>query len=98
VSYRLGELSYQIVRRMLKSPFVALPNILAGRALVPELLQHQATPEALAARLAQELEHAADDEEYFGEFSRLHESLRLDADARAAQAVLAWIEQHRALD
>lgn len=98
VSYRLGELSYQIVRRLLKSPFVALPNILAGRALVPELLQHEATPEALAAGLTQELERAARGDEYFGEFSRLHESLRLDADARAAQAVLAWIEQHRALD
>jgi lipid-A-disaccharide synthase len=98
VSYRLGELSYQIVRRLLKSPFVALPNILAGRALVPELLQHEATPEALAARLSRELGRAAAEDDYFGEFSRLHESLRLDADARSAQAVLAWIEQHRALD
>jgi lipid-A-disaccharide synthase len=98
VSYRLGELSYQIVRRLLKSPYVALPNILAGRALVPELLQHAATPEALADALDLEFKRVHDDPDYLGEFSRLHESLRLNADEQAARAVLAWIEQHRALD
>jgi len=82
----------------LKTPYVALPNILAGRALVPELLQHAATPEALANALDLEFKRVHDDPNYLAEFARLHESLRLNADEQAACAVLAWIEQHRALD
>jgi lipid-A-disaccharide synthase len=94
VSYRLGEISYQIVRRVLRTPFVALPNILAGYALVPELLQHQATPEALASGLEQQLRRAQQDPGYLATFSRLHEQLRLNADEAAAQAVQEWIDLH----
>lgn len=97
VSYRLGEMSYRLLRRLVKTPYVALPNILAGRALVPELLQHAATPEALADGLAGELARSRSDAAYFDEFIRLHQALRLDADARSAAAVLAWIEQHGSL-
>lgn len=87
VSYRLGAVTYQIVRRMLRTPFVALPNILARRALVPELLQDDATAPALAAHLLAELDKAHGDPEYLHEFARLHGLLRQNADARAAEAV-----------
>jgi lipid-A-disaccharide synthase len=92
VSYRLGALTYELVRRMLRTPFVALPNILAGRALVPELLQHEATAEALAARMLSELDKAHRNPEYFTEFERLHRLLRRQADARAAEAVSGWLD------
>jgi lipid-A-disaccharide synthase len=92
VSYRLGPLTYQLVRRLLRTSHVALPNILAGRELVPELLQQQATAPALAARLLAELDKAHRDPEYFTEFARLHRVLRRHADARAAEAVSACIE------
>lgn len=91
VSYRLGPLTYRIVRRMLRTPYVALPNILAGRELVPELLQDAATAEALAAELVAVLDKARNDPEYLREFGRLHAALRQDADARAAEAVSAWL-------
>lgn len=87
VSYRLGAITYQVVRRMLRTPYVALPNILAGRMLVPELLQNAATAEALAGTLLAELDKAHDDPEYLQEFARLHHVLRQSADVRAAQAV-----------
>ena len=93
VSYRLGELTYQLVSRLLRTPYVALPNILAGEELVPELLQHDATPEALAENLLAELERAAADAEYLSRFEALHRSLRQGADARAAHAVLDWLER-----
>ena len=48
VGYRLGALSYQLAKRVVRTPYVALPNILAGRELVPELLQDAATGPALA--------------------------------------------------
>ena len=56
VSYRLGPLAARLARRLLHTDFVALPNILAGRALVPELLQERATPQALADQLLNELD------------------------------------------
>jgi lipid-A-disaccharide synthase len=48
VMYKLSGLTYAIARRLIRVPFVAIPNILAGKPLVPELLQTEATPEKLA--------------------------------------------------
>ncbi|MBF2719797.1 lipid-A-disaccharide synthase [Psychrobacter sp. NG254] len=43
VVYQLNQLTYQIAKRLVKVPYVALPNILAGAAIVPELIQEQAS-------------------------------------------------------
>ena len=43
VVYQLNQLTYQIAKRLVKVPYVALPNILAGTAIVPELIQEQAS-------------------------------------------------------
>ncbi len=93
VSYRLGELTYRLVRRLLRTPFVALPNILQGSQLVPELLQHDATPEALAENLLVQLDKVTADAEYLSQFEALHTTLRQGADDRAAEAVLGWLER-----
>ena len=54
IAYRMPALSAWLMRRKGRIPYVGLPNILAAQPLVPELLQEQATPEALAdAVLAQ---------------------------------------------
>jgi lipid-A-disaccharide synthase len=91
VSYRLGELTYQVVRRLLRTRYVALPNILEGSELVPELLQHDATPEALAENLLDQLDKRAGDAEYLTRFEALHSQLRREANDRAAEAVLEWL-------
>ena len=92
VTYRLGALSYRIVKALLRTPYVALPNILAGRRLVPELLQDDAQPERLARALLAELERARAGT-HVTEFKALHASLRRGANQRAAAAVLALIDQ-----
>lgn len=51
VAYRLAPLTFWILKRMVKSPYISLPNLLAQRLLVPELLQDDATPAALAQTL-----------------------------------------------
>jgi lipid-A-disaccharide synthase len=91
VCYRLGPLTYRLVRALLRTEHVALPNILAGRRLVPELLQDAATPAALADALVGELDKAARDPEYLAAFRHLHATLRRDADERAAEAVAALL-------
>ncbi len=48
VMYRLSQITYQIAKRLILLPYVAMPNILAGRVIVPEFLQNSAKPEALA--------------------------------------------------
>src|SRR5262245_12959011 len=88
VTYRLPTLSYHLVKSLKRSEFVALPNILAGRALVPELLQDAAQPIALARALLGEMGRATMEPGYFDEFARLHEQLRRGASARAAEVVL----------
>ncbi len=95
VSYKLGRWSYQLARRLLKTPFVALPNILAGRALVPEFLQDDATPENLAQALLQEMQNSSADPEYLLRFRRLRESLAIGggADAEAGKAVFLFLHQ-----
>jgi lipid-A-disaccharide synthase len=88
VAYRLGAVTAAIVRRLLRTPFVALPNILAGRRVVPELLQEDATPDALAAALAGVLAAPAASRDLLRDIAG---SLRRDASARAADAVLALL-------
>jgi lipid-A-disaccharide synthase len=51
VAYRVNALSYFLAMRLIRVPFVGLVNLVAGRQVAPELLQHDATPEKLAAAL-----------------------------------------------
>jgi lipid-A-disaccharide synthase len=90
VAYRLAPLTYWILKRMVKSPYVSLPNLLAQRLLVPELLQDDATVEALAQTLSPLIEGG---EEQTRGFDEIHRTLRRDASNQAADAVLNLIGQ-----
>ncbi|XJP91993.1 lipid-A-disaccharide synthase [Pseudomonas sp. B21128] len=92
VAYRLAPLTFWILKRMVKSPYVSLPNLLAQRLLVPELLQDDATVEALAQTLSPLIEGG---EEQTRGFDEIHRTLRLDASNQAADAVLNLIGQSR---
>jgi lipid-A-disaccharide synthase len=86
VAYKVAPLTYWILKRLVKSAYLSLPNLLAGRALVPELIQDAATPCALAEQLLPLLD---DGVSQTVEFAAIHQSLRLDASTQAADAVLA---------
>nr|WP_110951333.1 lipid-A-disaccharide synthase [Pseudomonas bohemica] len=88
VAYRLAPLTYWILKRMVKSPYVSLPNLLAQRLLVPELLQDAATADALAQTLLPLIDNGA--EQTVG-FDEIHRTLRRDASNQAADAVLSLI-------
>ena len=91
VIYRTTALSFAILKRWVGSniPHVALPNLLAGRELVPELLQDDATPEKIGSKLLAFLERP--DPEMHQTFVSLHHELRKNASARAADALAALI-------
>ena len=56
VIYKMNKLTYKVVSRMLKVPYVSLPNILAGEEIVPELIQEQATAESICRTVTQLLQ------------------------------------------
>ena len=92
VGYRLSNLSYKLLSKLVKVPWVALPNLLARDSLVPELLQDDATPEALGAAVLERLDNEAERERLKQAFTELHETLRQDADEKAAQAITQLLE------
>lgn len=89
VSYKTGWLSHAIISRMLKVPYVSLPNLLAGEALVPELLQKDATVERLSEQVLMALAESEQRGAVLERFTELHRQLRGDAGQRAADAVLS---------
>lgn len=88
VAYRLAPLTYWLLKRLVKSPYVSLPNLLADRLLVPELIQDQATPEVLADSVLSLLDDGSLQTEFFME---IHQALRRGASAEAASAVLSLL-------
>tara|TARA_R110002126_G_scaffold33382_33_gene104596 strand:+ start:7451 stop:8611 length:1161 start_codon:yes stop_codon:yes gene_type:complete len=86
VGYRANWLTYQIGRRLVKLAHFSLPNLLAKRAMVPELLQHQVTPDALVAAMAPLLQ--ADNSSLLAEYRAIHQQIKCNASARAAEAIL----------
>ena len=88
ITYKIAKFSYWLMKRMAYLPFVGLPNILAGRFVVPEILQDQATPENLAealVKLYQDKDNAAAVEETFTD---IHLQLRQNTAEKAARAVI----------
>jgi len=89
ITYRMPWLSWQILKRMNYLPYVGLPNVLAGRFVVPELLQQDATPEKLAEATTKLLQDKSLISEIQEEFIRIHQSLQQNTEEKAAQAILA---------
>ncbi len=97
VTYRVAPLTAWIARafRLLKTPWVALPNVLAGGEIVPEFLQNRARGALLGAELLRLHDDPQAREEMRVEFARLSESLGRGASERAARAVLAAARVNR---
>jgi lipid-A-disaccharide synthase len=88
VGYRMKPFTYWLAKRLVKTPWVSLPNLLAGRELVRELLQDDCSPDKLSAALLPWLEGGDEAQHLQQTFLHLHEQIRCDADEQAAQAVL----------
>jgi lipid-A-disaccharide synthase len=95
ISYKVPWLTGQIMKRQGYLPYVGLPNILAGRFVVPEILQHFATPEALADATLKQLNDEANRVALTDIFTEMHHALRQNTAQRAAQAVAQVLETRR---
>jgi lipid-A-disaccharide synthase len=96
VAYRLGMLTSFLLKhlKLFKAPFFAQPNLLAGRQLVPEFFNAEVRAEVLGPAVLQQLERA-DRDQLVQTFASIHETLRRDASARAADAIVDLLVKRR---
>lgn len=89
VGYRMKPFTYFLAKRLVKTAYVSLPNLLANEMLVPEMIQDDCTPQKLARKMEVYLgESAVENREVLiGRFTELHRQIRCNADKQAAQAV-----------
>lgn len=97
VAYRTGALSWWLLSKLVRTEFVALPNLIAGKALVPELLQGAASVDALVAELSALLSNGGMAPAVSDEFDTLHRQLRCNSAAQVADALLALAAQREEL-
>jgi len=89
VSYRIARSTYQLIKslKLVKADHISLPNILAGEALVPELLQHEANGPKMAQEVLGWLDDSGRRSDLHKRFSQLNSDLRCNAGEKAARAV-----------
>jgi lipid-A-disaccharide synthase len=94
VTYRLSPLTYALIkRRGYRLPYVALPNILAGRFIVPEILQDEATPENLAQAVINQLGDKVVRQRQEQAFLELHRALRQNTSERLVEAIVPLLSR-----
>ncbi|MEO6338649.1 MAG: lipid-A-disaccharide synthase [Caulobacteraceae bacterium] len=98
IGYRLGAMTHQVLKRLIRTPYVTLFNVAAGREVAPELIQHACTGGALAAGIAARLDDPAlradQSAAQFAALDRMGRGLD-DPSAKAAEAVLAFLAERR---
>ena len=96
VGYKMKALTYCLAKRLVKSKYISLPNLLADEMLVPEMIQEECTPALLAEKLAVyfSTEEAALEHRrvLIQRFTDLHRLIQCGADQQAAQAVIDLLE------
>ncbi len=95
ITYRMSKISWQILKRMRLQPYVGLPNILAERFVVPELLQEEATPEKIAQEAVKILSDKSLLEDITNEFTRIHHQLKQNTGEKAAEVILGYLRQSK---
>lgn len=88
VCYKMAALSYAIISRMLKVPYFSLPNLLAGEALVEELVQDAVNPSNLAGKVQALLGSIERQARLDARYREIHRVLAIGANRKAADAVL----------
>ncbi|MCF8179580.1 MAG: lipid-A-disaccharide synthase [Sulfuritalea sp.] len=93
IAYKMSPWSWRLMRGMRYLPWVGLPNILAGRYVVPEFLQDEASPENLAQALGNLLVDRQACSAIARVFGSIHRLLRQNTAQKAADAVLPYLQK-----
>lgn len=87
VAYRMAPATHWLAKRLVKTPWISLPNLIARDSLVPELIQDEANPAAIAGHLAALLDDGSGREALEARFAAMHAGLQRDASRRACDAI-----------
>lgn len=97
VGYRMKPFTYFLAKRLVKTKYVSLPNLLADEMLVPELIQEDCNPAKLAEKLSLYLSEdksaVQNRHVLLQRFAELHQRIQCNADQQAAQAVIDLLER-----
>ena len=93
VGYRMKPFTFWLAKRLVKTPYVSLPNLLASREIIKELLQEECEPSALAQQLLPLLTDEEKVRQLKEIFLQLHSAIRCNADEQAANAVLELVDK-----
>ena len=97
VGYRMKPFTYFLAKRLVKTKYISLPNLLADEMLVPELIQEDCNPTKLAEKLSLYLSEDKSAVQtrhvLLQRFAELHQMIQCNADQQAAQAVIDLLEQ-----
>lgn len=97
VGYRMKPFTYFLAKRLVKTQYISLPNLLADEMLVPELIQEDCNPTKLAEKLSLYLSEdksaVQNRHVLLQRFAELHQRIQCNADQQAAQAVIDLLEQ-----
>ena len=91
ICYKMAPISFAIGSRMLKVPYIGLPNLLAGELLVPEYLQGAVNTQALFSEIDNFMSSSQSFSYSLKQFDRIHETLRGGASEKAAEAIQKWV-------
>ncbi|MCO6523402.1 MAG: lipid-A-disaccharide synthase [Candidatus Schmidhempelia sp.] len=91
VAYKMKPFTFWLAKKVVKTPYISLPNILAGKAIVAELLQDECNPNNIIKFLLPLLEQ--DNQALKQQFIMLHQQIRCHADEQAADAVFQLIQR-----
>lgn len=91
ITYRMSQASWLLLKQMHYLPYVGLPNVLANKFIVPELLQSEATPEKLAEKMNEMLADKVHLNEINQTFTEMHHTLKQDSAKKSAEVVLSYL-------
>jgi lipid-A-disaccharide synthase len=91
ITYRMPQMSWWLLKSMHYLPYVGLPNVLAKRFVVPELLQNEATPEKLTETMNAMLKDTSNLKDIKQAFTEIHHSLKQNSAKKAAEVVLSYL-------
>ncbi|MGO2007385.1 lipid-A-disaccharide synthase [Vreelandella alkaliphila] len=87
VAYKMAPITHWLAKRLVKTEWISLPNLIAQEGIVPELIQDAASPETIADRLDEMLNNAQARNAMEARFADMHRALQRNASQRAAQAI-----------
>ncbi|QPL46717.1 lipid-A-disaccharide synthase [Halomonas sp. A40-4] len=91
VAYKMAPVTHWLAKRLVKTSWVSLPNLIAQQSIVPELIQDDASPEAIAEQLSALLTDDAGRHALEARFASMHQALQRNASRRAADAIDALV-------